>query len=163
MDRDGGGWTLAGWQAASAVSNMGVNDAGTVGGSDWSSDLACVGFSEIMVFNDTLNQHFIQSYPQQVWNQTSTNFAIGTNGNAFKHGFYGPGQIMMGCVNYQYGGGNVSAYACDSDGQASAQGHLADYAGEYCSGGRLDYTWAWSDASTCVLRGQPYTWGYAIR
>ena len=165
MDRDGGGWTLAGWQSANATTNMGVDDLGTVGGSNWSRDLACIDFSEVMVFNDDLEQYFVQSYPAQVWSFGSTNLSIGTNGNAFKHGSYGPSNslIMMGCVNYQYGAGNVTAYACDSDGQSNAQGHLADYAGEYCSGGRLDYTWAWSNGSTCSSRGQQYTWGYAIR
>ena len=54
-------------------------------------------------------------------------------------------------------------YACDNDSYGGAQGQLADYAGEYCDGGRLDWTWAWSDGVTCSYRGQDYTWGFALR
>ena len=164
MSTEQGGWTIAGWQDANATSSMGTSDFNTVGDTQWSSDLACISFSEIMVFNDTDNSYFTQSYGLQVWNESSTNFSLGTNGNAFKHGSYGPSNslIMMGCVNYLYNS-NIVDYACDSDSTASAQGHLADYAGEYCSGGRLDYTWAWSNGSSCSYRGQMYTWGYGIR
>ena len=73
------------------------------------------------------------------------------------------GGAVMGCVNYSYSGGIYPQYACDSDGQRSAQGHLAQYAGEYCQGARLDGTWAWSDGQTCSLRGQNYIWGIAVR
>jgi hypothetical protein len=164
MSTDQGGWTIAGWQDANATSSMGTSDSNAVGDTQWSSDLACISFSEIMVFNDTDNSYFIQSYGTQIWNESSTNLSIGSNGNAFKHGSYGPSNslIMMGCVNYLYNS-NVVQFACDSDSTASAQGHLADYAGEYCSGGRLDYTWAWSNGSSCSHRGQMYTWGYGIR
>ena len=60
------GLTLAGWQSNNATTNMGVDDSGTVGGSNWSRDLACLDFSEVMVFNDDLDQYFVQSYAAQV-------------------------------------------------------------------------------------------------
>ncbi|HND34249.1 MAG TPA: hypothetical protein PLA94_29810, partial [Myxococcota bacterium] len=106
-----------------------------------------------------------QSYTPSTWNQTSLNITIGPLGSAFKHGTYGPSnsRIVMGCVDYNYSGGNNNSWACDSDNQRSAKGHLADYAGEYCAGARLDYTWAWSNGSTCSQRGVAYSWGYAIR
>ena len=118
-----------------------------------------------MVENHTLGQVFQQSYSLQTWSATAINLTVGTSGTAFKHGTYGPSssQIVMGCVDYLYGSGTYNQFACDSDGTRSAKGHLADYAGEYCSGGRLDYTWAWSNGSTCTSRGTAYTWGYAIR
>ncbi|MCB9762214.1 MAG: hypothetical protein H6739_20610 [Alphaproteobacteria bacterium] len=166
MTTDGGGWTLAGWQSASATTYLGTNDRGTVGdASDWSRDLACVGYAEVMVFNRTYGGSFSQSYTPSTWAETGTNLAIGSAGTAFKHGTYGPSNslIVMGCVDYTYNGGVYPQYACDSDSQRSAKGHLADYAGEYCSGGRLDRTWAWSNGSSCSYRGTAYTWGFAIR
>ncbi len=165
MTSEGGGWTVAGWQAASATTSLGLGNRGVVGSDDWSKSLACVQFSQIRVFNRTYAEGFTQSYPASTWNYTATNMAIGTAGNAFKQGTYGPSnsRIMMACVNYSYNGGVAVGAACDSDWQASARGHLADYAGEYCPGARLDYTWAWSDGTTCRYRGMPYTWGFAIR
>jgi LruC domain-containing protein len=163
MSTAGGGWTLAGRQQASAASQMGFVDRGTPGTVPWSSALNCLVYSEVMVFNVNLAQSFQQTYGTQTWNFTQeTNIAVGPAGKAFKHGYYGP-SAAMGCVNYSYGGGVYAAYACDSDGQRSAQGHLTAYAGEYCAGGRLDNTWAWSNATTCSMRGQQYVWGYGIR
>lgn len=165
LTSDGGGWTVAGWQAASAKTSLGIANRGAVGSEDWSRSLACVQFSEIRVFNRTHAEHFTQTYPASTWSHTATNMVIGTAGNAFKQGTYGPAssQIMMGCVNYSFNGTAPAGNACDSDWQPGARGHLADYAGEYCAGGRLDYTWAWSDGTTCRYRGTPYTWGFAIR
>lgn len=165
MTSEGGGWTVAGWQPASAKTNLGVANRGTVGSDNWSKSLACVPFTQIRVFNRTYDEGFSATYPASTWSYTSTNMQIGAAGTAFKQGTYGPAssQIMMGCVNYSYSGGTSPQAACDSDWQPTARGHLADYAGEYCAGGRLDYTWAWSNGSTCRYRGVAYTWGFAIR
>ncbi|AKF85738.1 hypothetical protein MFUL124B02_15325 [Myxococcus fulvus 124B02] len=167
MSTGGGGWTVAGWQSASAKTSLGVSSRGTPGSEDWSRSLACIPFTEIRVFNRTFNDGFVQGYAAQTWNHTTVNMALGTNGTAFKQGTYGPpaSQIMMGCVGYGYpaAGGVTPEFACDNDNVGGARGHLADYAGEYCAGGRLDYTWAWSNGSTCSYRGTPYTWGFAIR
>ncbi|HNH49073.1 MAG TPA: hypothetical protein PKY30_18655, partial [Myxococcota bacterium] len=145
--------------------SMGISNRGVVGDVSWSVNLACIDYSEIYVKNHSTNETFRQSYTPSTWNQTSLNITIGSLGSAFKHGTYGPSnsRIVMGCVDYNYSGGNNNSWACDSDNQRSAKGHLADYAGEYCAGARLDYTWAWSNGSTCSQRGVAYSWGYAIR
>ncbi len=163
---DGGGWTLAGWQAANARTSMGVANRRTPGSAaDWSSDLACLVFDEVAVFNRTTGEFYTEGYGARTWSFTGTNLTLGTNGNAFKHGTYGPSSslIMMGCVGYGYSGGLNNTYACDNDDGPSVRGHLADYAGERCAGGRLDGTWAWGTGSSCLYRGTPYTWGYAVR
>ena len=156
----------SGWQSSSGSLILGNQNSGSLGGSAWSSDLSCVSFEEIMVFNQTTGEFFTQNYGASEWmvnfQQSGSNIAYGSPGNAFKLGYYG-NSTAMGCVNYQYGNQVYPQFACDSDGQASAQGHLANFAGEYCSGGRLDGTWAWSNGSTCSLRGANYTWGIAIR
>ncbi|MCY1074945.1 kelch repeat-containing protein [Archangium lansingense] len=165
MTTDGGGWTVAGWQAASAKTSLGVSNWGTPGGEAWSKELACLPYSTIRVFNRTYDEGFSRTYAASTWPATSTNMSIGDVGTAFKQGTYGPSGslIMMGCIDYSYRGGVYPEYACDSDGERSAKGHLADYAGEYCAGARLDHTWAWSDGTTCRYRGVLYTWGFAIR
>ncbi|MBM4392422.1 MAG: hypothetical protein FJ090_14975, partial [Deltaproteobacteria bacterium] len=165
MTTDGGGWTVAGWQASNATTYMGVSDWGTVGGTAWSVDLACVTFDEIMVFNQTYSDWYSQTYAGSSWAESGTNFSVGPAGTAFKHGTYGPSdsQIVMGCVDYGWEGMVNDVLACDNDWSGGQRGHVADYAGEFCSGGRLDYTWAWATGSGCVYRGTSYTWGYAIR
>jgi hypothetical protein len=163
METAGGGWTVAGWQPANATTSLGLSDRGAPGTENWSKNLACIPYSEIRVFNRTHGESYAQAYPAAVWEHTDTNMVIGTAGTAFKQGTYGPAGIMMGCVRYNYSGGVSVEYACDSDAQRGAQGHLADYAGEYCWGGRLDHTWAWSDGATCSYRGELYSWGFAIR
>ena len=165
MATQSGGWTLAGRQDASATTSLGLSDWGTVGDVSFSSDLNCISFGEVMVFNETFADQFIRAYAQQTWSWSAINMSFGPVGDAFKHGTYGPSgsQIVMGCVDYAYGGQVQEQWACDNDSQGGARGHLADYAGEYCVGARLDYTWAWSDGTTCDHRGVPYTWGYAIR
>ncbi|WP_375771107.1 FG-GAP-like repeat-containing protein [Archangium gephyra] len=165
MTTEGGGWTVAGWQAASAKTNLGVSNWGTPGSEAWSKELACVPYSAIRVFNRTYDEGFSRAYTPSTWPATSTNMVIGTAGTAFMQGIYGPdsSRIMMGCIDYSYNGSIDPAYGCDSDWQGGTKGHLADYAGEYCAGGRLDYTWAWSNGTTCKYRGVPYTWGFAIR
>jgi WD40 repeat protein len=165
MTTEGGGWTVAGWQAASAKTSLGVSTWGSPGSATWSKQLACVPYTTIRVFNHTYGEGFSRTYAASTWPSTTTNMTIGTAGAAFKQGTYGPSSslIMMGCIDYNYNGGVYPQYACDSDGQTGAKGHLADYAGEFCSGGRLDYTWAWSTGTTCKYRGVAYTWGFAIR
>jgi hypothetical protein len=165
MTTEGGGWTVAGWQAASAATSLGVSTWGTLGATAWSKALSCVPYTTIRVFNRTNNEGFSRTYPASTWSSTISNMAIGNPGNAFKQGTYGPANslITMGCVDYSYNGGIYPQYACDSDWQTGPKGHLADYAGEFCAGGRLDYTWAWSNGTTCSYRGVPYTWGFAIR
>lgn len=163
---NGGGWTVGGWQQSSGTIYLGRSNTGEAGSDQWSRDLSCVGFTEIMVFNRTNGQSFTRSYGASTWmngfETSGQNIAYGAAGTSFKLGTYGGGAVM-GCVNYSYSGGVYPQYACDSDGQRTAQGHLAQYAGEYCAGGRLDGTWAWSDGQSCTLRGQNYSWGIAIR
>jgi len=125
-----------------------------------------VPYSEIMVFNKTSGEAYGETYTPAIWSETSVNMAIGPLGKTFKQGTYGPpGSLyMMGCVDYDYGGGSFPEYACDNDnGRNGIKGHLTDYAGEACAGGRLDGTWAWTDGTDCKYRGQMYTWGFAIR
>ncbi len=161
---DGGGWTAAGWQAASAVTTLGLSVRNSPGDPDFSVDLACLGFDEIAVFNQTYGLSEGQSYPGQVWSETAINLHIGDPGLAFAQGTYGPSDslMVMACVDYQYSGSVVTEYACDSDGQWGPRGHMTDYAGEYC-GARLDYTWAWVDGATCAYTGTAYTWGFMLR
>ncbi len=126
---------MAGWQAASGLTTLGLSVRNSPGGVDFSVDLACLDFDEIAVFNQTAAQ-----------------------------GTYGPADslMVMACVDYKYSGSVVQEYACDSDGQWGPRGHMTDYAGEYC-GGRLDYTWAWVDGATCAYAGTPYSWGFMRR
>jgi WD40 repeat protein len=165
MTTDGGGWTVAGWQGASAKTSLGVSTWGAPGSEAWSTNLACVPYDTIRVFNRTYVEGFSRTYPASEWPAATTNMTLGTAGNAFKQGTYGPSNslIMMGCIDYSYNGGTQNQFACDSDWQSGPKGHLADYAGEFCAGGRLDHTWAWSNGKTCSYRGVPYTWGFAIR
>ena len=166
MSVSGGGWTVAGWQAANATTNMGITNRGTVGGAAWSRSLKCLPYSEIMVFNKTHGDLHKQSYPASTWSFTKTNMEIGKAGKAFKQGTYGSKPIMMGCVDYAYSGKTQPSWACDSDWQKGPKGHIASYAGEYCPGGRLDISkkwWAWTDGKQCKYLGTMYTWGFAIR
>ena len=96
METAGGGWTVAGWQPASATTSLGLSERGTVGSENWSKNLACVPYSEVRVFNRTHGESNAQAYPASIWNFKTTNMAIGTPGTAFKRGTYGPGRIMMG-------------------------------------------------------------------
>ncbi len=162
---DGGGWTLAGWQPASAGTALGLGFRGDPATDDFSVDLACVAYGEIAVFNRLDGEWFSAAQPQGTWQETALNLAIGEAGSAFKQGHYfsHDDTRTMGCVNYAYNGGVFEEYACDNDWTGGAQGQLADYAGEYCEGARLDWTWAWSDGVTCSYRGESYSWGFALR
>ena len=166
MDREGGGWTLAGRQFADGVDPLGIGDWGELDSDAFSSDLAGIVFHEVLVFNDTYDLSESESYDKAVWDYTDVNLRHGVAGNAFQHGGQAPRGVertMMACVGYNYSGTANRYMACDSDHHASGRGHIADDAGEYCEGGRLDGTWAWTDGATCRLRGVPYVWGYAIR
>lgn len=162
MTTDGGGWTVAGWQASNGTLPLGVGDWGTVGVGDWSTDLACVAYDEIMVSNETYALHYADNYTASTFSATAGEFTIGASTDAFVQGWYGPGGYTMACVNFNatYG---APAYGCDNDWAGGQQGHVTDYAGEFCSGGRLDSTWAWSTGSGCLYRGVSYTWSWAIR
>ncbi len=165
LSHDRGGWTVAGWQAAQRTTSLGLEVRDTPGDDEWSVDLACVPFSEIGVFNRTAGEWFSDAFDDQEWTATELNVAVGEVGAAFKHGDYANSAtgIVMGCVGYAYNNGVWPSYACDNDWDGGQRGHLADYAGEFCEGGRLDGTWAWTDGETCEARGQDYTWGYALR
>lgn len=164
MTRNGGGWTVAGRQASSAATSLGITDRGVLGSNDFSTNLQCVSFSEVMVFNATHNLHHSAAVTPRTWSFTGTNLrANQTSGAYFSQGVYGP-SAMSACVDYRYSGDpGTPVYACDNDSQGGQRGHLTGYAGEYCAGGRLDNTWAWSNGSTCAYRGQQYVWGIAIR
>lgn len=164
MTTDGGGWTVAGWQAANATSTLGLGVRNAPGDADFSVDLSCLGFDEIAVFNQTYALLESQVYDGSTWTETTINLDIGDAGFAFAQGTYGPADslMVMACVDYQYGGTVVQEYACDSDGQWGPRGHMTDYAGEYC-GSRLDYTWAWVLGATCAYTGTTYTWGFMVR
>ena len=161
----GGGWTVAGWQPANATDSLGLEARNRPGDADFSVPLNCVPFSEIRVFNLLDGEGFSRTYDPQIWEATALNLAVGDAGDAFKLGTYASSAngTLMGCVGYSYQGEVHPEYACDSDGYGGAQGHLADYAGEYCAGGRLDGSWAWTDGVSCVYRGVDYDWGFAIR
>jgi hypothetical protein len=167
MTRRGGGWTVAGVQNADAKTNMGITNSGTVGVAPWSKNLACVPYTDVMIFNNdpalvlAMTDSFTQVYPMSIWMFSMTNLTQGSGPFAFHQGVYGDASslIMMGCVD----GPGDNPFACDNDNGGGAKGHVSDYAGEYCVGGRLDGTWAWTDGLVCLLRGVPYTWGIAVR
>ncbi len=162
MTTDGGGWTVAGWQASNGTQPLGVSDWGTVGSGDWSTDLACVPYDEIMVSNETYALRYRDTYSASTFSETAGEFTIGASTDAFVQGWYGPGTLTMACVNFNatYG---APAYGCDNDWAGGQQGHVTDYAGEFCSGGRLDSSWAWSTGTGCLYRGDAYTWSWALR
>jgi len=161
-DMANGGWTLAGQQAADATTYLGGQARNTPGDAEFSSDLTGVPFTDVMVFNTSNGESFVQSFSAQTWvGVTSGQQQVGASAPAYRQGTYG-GTTVMGCVNYSYS--DMSGpWACDNDSGKGQMGHIADYAGEYCSGGRLDTTWAWTDGDTCSLRGVAYIWGIAIR
>ena len=164
MSTDGGGWTLAGWQAADGTDALGLADWGTLGGTEFSTSLACVPYEEVMVFNQTYGLWVSDTYTASTFAETADEFTLGASTDAFVQGWYGPSTSLytMACVNF-YAVYGAPAYGCDNDWYGGQQGHVTDYAGEFCSGGRLDGTWAWADGSSCLYRGTMYTWGWALR
>ena len=168
MSLKAGGWTVAGWQAANAKTTLGISDWGAPGATAWSRNLKCVPYSEIMVFNKTHGEAYSETFTASTWQAAKLNISIGPATKAFRHGTYGPSSslITMGCVNHIFNSTTNTAWSCDSDSKKGPRGHIADYAGEYCPGGRLDLSkkwWTWTDGTTCLHLGTPYTWGFAIR
>jgi hypothetical protein len=163
-----GGWTLGGWQPASAKTSLGVTSRGTVGSADWSSNLACVPFQEALVFNQTKNESFTQVLPFAHNGLKQVPFALGEAGRSFVQGTYGPSDslVMMGCVRYAYDGTVYAEWACVTDWRSGgmARGHIADYAVEYnCNPIPMGARWAWADDASCRYAGEPYTWGIGVR
>ena len=102
------------------------------------------------------------------WQETKINISIGPALKGSRHGTYGPATsgITMGCVDNIFNSTTNTTWSCDSDWQMGPKGHIADFAGEYCPGGRLDISnkwWAWTDGAACKHLGTPHTWGFAIR
>jgi hypothetical protein len=162
MELLGGGWTWLGQQAASATTFLGGAARGTPGVAPFSIDATGIPFREIAIVNLTHGHVHTRDYSvTATWVGANTNQRHASMPQQFRQGQYGP-SATMDCVDYSYGSDTL-AYACDNDGGRGQKGHIAAYAGEFCSGGRLDNTWAWTDGSTCSYRGQAYTWGIAIR
>jgi hypothetical protein len=167
-DGRAGGWTLGGQQLASAKTSLGVTSRGTAGGTDWSSNLACIPFQEAQVFNKTRNERFTQLLPGLQNGLKQVPFALGEAGRSFVQGSYGPSDslVMMGCVRFDYYDTIFSEWACVTDWTAggTARGHIADYAVEYnCNPAITTAKWAWGDDASCRYAGELYTWGIAVR
>jgi len=163
-----GGWTLGGQQLASAKTSLGVTSRSTVGGADWSSNLACIPFQEAQVFNKTRNERFTQLLPGMQNGLKQVPFALGEAGRSFVQGSYGPSDslVMMGCVRYAYDGTIFSEWACVTDWQSggTARGHIADYAVQNnCNPAPAGARWAWANDASCRYAGELYTWGIAVR
>ncbi len=163
-----GGWTLGGQQLASAKTSLGVTSRGTVGGTDWSSNLACIPFQEAQVFNQTRSERFTQVLPAMQNGLKQVPFAFGEAGRSFVQGSYGPSDslVMMGCVRYAYDGTVYAEWACVTDWQSGgmARGHIADYAVQNnCNPAPAGARWAWANDASCRYAGEPYTWGLGVR
>lgn len=165
-----GGWTVGGWQPASATTSLGVEDRGEVGSTAWSKRLACLSFSEALVFNKTYDEHFSTTLPAPEPGLTSVPYALGVAGRSFVQGAYGPSDslVMMGCVRHDYYSTIFPEWGCVTDWTSggTAQGHIADYALEFnCNPAIYSSTvrWAWANDSTCRYAGVDYTWGLAVR
>lgn len=162
-----GGWTMAGRQAASSDAYMGTQTLGTPGTGSWSSDLSCVPYSQIAVINETFDLVESQPLTPGTWSETGEEYQVSSGGLAFRTGayesyVYGGNGTRMACVDYTSVSNPVN-WSCDNDWVGGQRGHLADFAGEFCPGGRLDGTWAWSLGGTCTHRGVPYDWGFGLR
>jgi len=125
--------------------------------------LACIDFGEVMVFNETYEFIHTQDVPPSTWPEyLETPVSFGADERYFVQGTYG-GTSTMACVDFQYDVTESGCCPCDNDSRGGQKGHLADWAGEFCPGRRLDGTWAWSTGDTCHGRGVDYVWGVAIR
>jgi hypothetical protein len=168
-DGRAGGWTLGGWQLASAKTGMGAANRGTVGAAEWSRSLACIPFSEGLVFNKTYNESFSQVLPDLQPGIRQVPYAMGVAGRSFVQGTYGPSDslVMQGCVRYGYDNALSPAWGCVTDWTVSgstASGHIADYALEWsCNPAVPNATWAWGNDTTCKYAGVAYTWGIGVR
>ncbi|WP_257461631.1 fibrinogen-like YCDxxxxGGGW domain-containing protein [Archangium lipolyticum] len=181
MDRPGsngarGGWTVAGWQPASAITTLGVErrDTPSAQASNWSSSLECLSFREVMIFNKTTGAYFTDSLPGEPSRVSSVPYALGVPGHSFNQGRYGPDSpsytpITQACVGFSYNGALSAEWACVTDTSAggTARGHVADYALDYNCKPVPTYdpnrAWAWADNDSCSLVGEDYAWGIAVR
>ncbi|HEX5752974.1 MAG TPA: DUF4114 domain-containing protein [Archangium sp.] len=182
MDKTGangikGGWTVPGWQHASATTNLGVSNWGTPSDTgSWSRRLQCLPFNETMVFNKTSGEYFTETLNGSQFQVTSTPYALGEPGRSFNQGSYGPSNsnITQACVGYNYDGSLFAEWACVTDWTVggTARGHIADYAIEYNCNPSPAYEdpnydwnrpWAWANNTTCTHVGEDYLWGIGVR
>jgi hypothetical protein len=168
-----GGWTVPGWQTASATTSLGIEKRGTPSDSstNWSRSLACLPFNETMVFNRTKNEYFTETLRGSQFRVTSVPYALGEPGRSFNQGSYGPSvnSIMQGCVSYNYDGTLFNEWACVTDWMVggTAKGHIADYALDTNCDPLPAYDparpWAWANNKSCNYVGQDYIWGIGVR
>ncbi|HEX8699227.1 MAG TPA: DUF4114 domain-containing protein [Myxococcaceae bacterium] len=168
-----GGWTVPGWQQASAKTTLGIEKRGTPGptAANWSRSLSCLPFNEAMVFNKTSGDYFTETLTGSQFKVTAAPYALGEPGKSFNQGAFGPSDslINQGCVSYNYDNTLFSEWACVTDSSAggTAKGHIADYALDYNCLPVPNYDparpWAWANNSTCTQVGVDYTWGIGIR
>jgi hypothetical protein len=171
-----GGWTVGGWQQASASTTLGLERRGTQSdtSTNWSRPLSCIPFNEAMVFNRTHNERFTETLRGSQFRVNAVPFALGEPGRSFNQGRFGPESttytpITQGCVSYNFDGTIFADWACVTDGAfgGTAKGHIADYALDYnCSPAPAydpNRAWAWANNTSCSRVGQDYLWGIAVR
>jgi hypothetical protein len=168
-----GGWTVPGWQPASALTSLGIENRGVAAATstNWSRSLACFAFNETMVFNKANNQAFTETLSGAQFRVTGVPYALGEAGRSFNQGSYGPStaSIMQGCVSYNYDGTLFNEWACVTDWTVggTAKGHIADYALDTNCNPTPAYDparpWAWANNSSCSYVGVDYLWGIGIR
>jgi hypothetical protein len=168
-----GGWTVPGWQPASALTSLGIETRGIAAATttNWSRSLACLSFNESMVFNRTYNQAFTETLRGADFKVTGVPYALGDPGRSFNQGSYGPStaSIMQGCVSYNYDGTLFNEWACVTDWMSggTAKGHIADFALDTNCNPTPAYTlarpWAWANNSSCSYVGVDYIWGIGVR
>lgn len=181
MDRPGpngthGGWTVAGWQPASAITTLGVEsrDTPSTTAINWSRSLGCLPFVEVMIFNKTTGAYFTDTLPGDNFRVSAVPYALGAPGHSFNQGRYGPDSpsytpITQGCVGFSYNNALSTDWACVTDTAegGTARGHIADYALDYNCKPMPPYNpnraWAWADNDSCSLVGEDYSWGIAVR
>jgi len=168
-----GGWTVPGWQPASATTSLGIETRGTAAltSTNWSRSLACLSFNETMVFNRTHNLAFTETLRGANFKVTGVPYALGEPGRSFNQGSYGPStaSIMQGCVSYNYDGTLFSEWACVTDWMSggTAKGHIADFALDTNCNPTPAYNtsrpWAWANNGSCSYVGVDYLWGIGVR
>jgi len=170
-----GGWTVPGWQQASATTSLGVEKRGTPSdtATNWSRPLKCMPFNEVMVFNKTSNQYFTDTLRGSQFRVNSVPYALGEAGHSFNQGTYSlnsSAKTMQGCVAYNYDGTLNAAWGCTSDNlqpQFSAKGHIADESVDWHCDPVPNYDparkWAWANNTSCSNVSQDYLWGIGIR
>lgn len=178
-----GGWTVPGWQHASATTNLGISKWGTPSDTgSWSQSLQCLPFNETMVFNKGNPQqgvqpeYFTETLRGSQFSVSTVPYALGEPGRSFNQGAFGPSDslITQGCVGYNYDGNLFADWACVTDWTlgGTAKGHIADYAMEYnCDPSPAWYDpdydwsrpWAWANNTDCKYVGKDYLWGIGVR